>query len=80
MSFEKPERILTQKEWEIITEAAEETAAIYRRNATYAIQDNQPRIARYWENKSNRIWETLVNIENEYYNAHPDEDPDRREK
>lgn len=32
----------------------------------------------FYDNKANKIFKVLVDLENEYYEAHPDEDPDKK--
>ncbi len=80
MSFEKPERMLTKEEWKILTDAAVEGAFTYRRNSAYCHKDGDMSGVKHWNKKSDKIFDVLIKLENEYYKAHPDEDPDRKEE
>lgn len=80
MSFEKPERLLTKEEWAILSEAAKDKARDYSVVAGNNIRGGgkNARIAEFYAKKSNRIYGVLIGLENEYYEAHPDEDPDKK--
>lgn len=75
----KPERILTQKEWDILEEAALEIAAQRRYISGEAVREKDLRTAKYWAKKSKKIMDVLASIEDEYYEHHPEKDPDKKE-
>ena len=79
MSFEKPERCLTQEEWEVLTDAAEDAAQNYRKYAKDALQDGFLKVAELWHCKARKVWDVILNLEDEYYQKHPDEDPNKEE-
>ena len=80
MSFEKPERLLTKEEWDILAQAAEDKAGDFNVIAgRIASLNKDMRVASFYANKANKIMKVLINLESEYYKAHPDEDPDRGE-
>ncbi|MBQ6396211.1 hypothetical protein IJH89_01335 [Candidatus Saccharibacteria bacterium] len=72
----KPERILTDKEWAILSQAAGNTAGDYNVLAGRCFIAGDYRAAKHWAKKANRIYQVLIDLENEYYKAHPEEDPD----
>lgn len=79
MSFEKPERALTQEEWSILSQAAQDKAGDYSVLSGRVLSGGQDmRLANFYARKANRIFKVLIDLENEYYEAHPDEDPDKK--
>ena len=74
--FTKPERVLTEKEWAILSHAAGDKAGDYNVLAGKCIRAGEYRAAEHWTKKANRIYQVLIDLENEYYKAHPEEDPD----
>lgn len=79
MAFERPERLLTKEEWDILSNAASDKASDYNAISGKAFrQDNDMRLANFYAKKANKIYNVLIRLEDEYYEAHPDEDPDRR--
>lgn len=79
MSFEKPERPLTRKEWSILSEAAQDKAGDYNVLSSRVLSGGQDmRLANFYARKANRIFKVLIDLENEYYEKHPDEDPDKK--
>lgn len=79
MSFEKPERLLTKEEWNTIADAASVKASEYLATSGKIVQLGQDmRVANFYARKANKIYKVLIDLENEYYEAHPDEDPDRK--
>jgi len=80
MSFETPERALTKREWEIIAGAAQEKASEYLYvSGRYANNSESVKKAELLARKANKIFDVLISLENEYYEMHPDEDPDKIE-
>lgn len=78
MSFEKPERALTREEWSILSQAAQDKAGDYSVLSGKVLSGGQDmKLANFYARKANRIFKVLINLENEYYEAHPEEDPDR---
>lgn len=79
MSFEKPERVLTKEEWSVLSQAAQDNAGDYLVAAGNCIRGGgkRSRIAEFYAKKANKIYEVLIRLENEYYEAHPDEDPNK---
>lgn len=78
MSFERPERILTKDEWSIISQAAADNAGDYLVAAGKVLSDGQDmKLANFYARKANRIYKVLIDLEDEYYEAHPEEDPDK---
>lgn len=80
MSFEKPERLLTKEEWDILSEAARDKAGDYSVVAGNCVRGGgkKSRIAEFYAKKANRIYGVLIGLESEYYETHPDEDPDKK--
>lgn len=79
MSFEKPERVLNKEEWIILSEAALDKAGDYQVTAGKILSGGQSmKLANFYARKANRIYKVLIDLENEYYEAHPDEDPDKK--
>lgn len=79
MSFERPERLLTKDEWVIISQAAQAKAGDYQATAGKVLSGGQSmKLANFYARKANRIYKVLIDLENEYYEAHPDEDPDTK--
>lgn len=72
----KPERVLTDKEWAILSQTAGDKAGDYIALAGKCLRAGEHRAAAHWEKKANRIYKVLIDLENEYYKAHPEEDPD----
>lgn len=79
MSFEKPERVLTKEEWSVLSQAAQDNAGDYLVASGNCIRGGgkSSRIAEFYAKKANKVYEVLIRLENEYYEAHPDEDPDK---
>lgn len=74
----KPERILTKEEWDILSTAAQDKAGDYQVTAGKILRGRQDmRLANFYAKKANKIYKVLIDLENEYYEAHPDEDPDK---
>lgn len=81
MSFEKPERLLTKEEWDILAQAAVDKAGDFNTIAGRIVSlGKDMKVASFYANKANKIMKVLIGLESEYYKAHPDEDPNRREK
>lgn len=80
MSFEKPERLLTKEEWRVLAQAAQDKARNYLNSSVTYYRDGEMKLASYYAEKANRIYNVLTDLESEYYKAHPEEDPDRRGK
>lgn len=79
MSFEKPERLLTKEEWAVLSEAAQDKAGDYQVTAGKILRGGQDmRLANFYAKKANRIYGVLIGLEKEYYETHPDEDPDKK--
>lgn len=78
MSFDKPERVLSKDEWEILSQAAQDKAIDYLAVSGKVLNGGQGmKLASFYARKANRIYKVLIDLENEYYEAHPDEDPDK---
>lgn len=74
MSFEKPERILTKEEWDILSQAAQDKAGDYLNLSGAYCTVGKIRLANFYAKKGDKIYKVLIDLENEYYNNHPDED------
>lgn len=78
MAFKKPERPLTEDEWSIISQAASDNAGDYLVTAGKVLSGGQDmKLANFYTRKADRIYKVLIDLENEYYEAHPEEDPDK---
>lgn len=77
MAFKKPERPLTKREWDTLTDAAFMAVGIYRSNAESLFDRGLIRAGEFYVNKADKISQTIIDLENEYYEKHPEEDPDR---
>ena len=75
-----PERVLTKEEWDILSDAAAESASDYRAIAGKALVSGDKTAISFWAKKAQKITDVLIKLENEYYEAHPDEDPDKKEE
>lgn len=75
-----PERVLTKEEWDILSDAAVVSASNYEFLAGRALEGGDKTAVRFWNKKAQRIMNVLVKLEIEYYKAHPDEDPDKKEE
>lgn len=74
----KPERILSKEEWDILSTAAQDKAGDYQVIAGKILREGQEmRLANFYTKKANKIYKVLIDLENEYYKAHTDEDPDK---
>lgn len=91
MSFEYPERKLTEEEWKILSESAIDNArniqwqaSQYFKLANETDDEKQMKdylkMMKFTSKKADKIYQVLINIENEYYENHPDEDPDKEDK
>lgn len=79
MSFERPERALSKEEWAILSQAAQDKAGDYLAVSGKVLSGGQGmKLANFYARKANRIYKVLIDLENEYYDAHPDEDPDKK--
>lgn len=74
-----PERPLTKEEWEILYDAALDTAARFTHLVWLAYNQKSSGV-KFLGKKADRIYGVLQKLESEYYEAHPDEDPDRKDK
>lgn len=74
-----PERVLTKEEWDILSDAAAESASDYRALAGRALESVNETSIRFWAKKAQKIMDVLIKLENGYYKAHPDEAPDKKE-
>lgn len=84
MSFERPERLLTKEEWQTIADAAFEHAALtYSQGCRQWKQGEEGsldrRLGMILMRRSDKVTQTLIKIEDEYYGDHPDEDPDKED-
>lgn len=78
MSFEKPERVLTREEWSVLSQAAQDKAGDYGILSGKVLSGGQDmKLANFYARKANRIFKVLIDLENEYYEAHPEEDSDK---
>lgn len=78
MSFDKPERLLTKEEWGILSKAAADKACDYSVHSGRVLsQGNSMKLADFYARKANEIYDVLIKLGNEYYEAHPEEDPDK---
>lgn len=79
MAFERPERVLSKEEWAILSQAAQDKAGDYQVMVGKVLSGGQSmKLANFYARKANRIYRVLIDLENEYYEAHPDEDPDKK--
>lgn len=77
MSFERPERLLTKEEWNILAHAAQDKAGDYLALSGKVLSGGEKmKLASYYARKANLIHKVLIELENEYYESHPEEDPD----
>ena len=75
MSFEKPERVLSKEEWAILSQTAQDKAGDYLAMSGKVLNGGQGmKLADFYARKANRIYKVLIDLENEYYEKHPDED------
>lgn len=76
MGFDRPERLLTKEEWDILSKAAMDKAGDYSAFSGRVLsQGNNIKLADFYARKANKIYNVLMKLENEYYEDHPDEDP-----
>jgi len=80
MAFERPERVLNKEEWAILSQAAQDKAGDYLVVSGKCIRGGgkKSRMAEFYARKANQIYKVLIDLENEYYEVHPDEDPDKK--